>query len=117
MDAASSIAFSQYRIILKMIYYLLYSACTPITVVDTFRRWRAYIRLEQERARLDVSSKCIDFSKFSPQRSNLNVSEFSPDNTARELARLQTPQQFTLHDMLSSIFERGYFLYCVDKYA
>lgn len=62
---------------------------------------------------IEANNKYIEFLVLSLKHTRLGVTEFSeesPDLTPEEVA-----QQRVLYDMLTSIFERTFFLYEADK--
>ena len=115
MNLIVSIDWGQYKTILEIVYYAIYVVGIPIAILEALRKQRRIVKLEEEKTYIEVNDKYIDFLKLSVQYPHLHVSEFSPPDAGTNLSLEEQVQQLTLYDMLTSIFERAYLLYDVDK--
>jgi hypothetical protein len=117
VNLAVSVDWGQYKTILEIISYAIYLVGIPVGLLEALRKQRQRLDIEEQKVYTEVNDKYIDFLKLALEYPHLHVSDFSPADAGTGLPPEQQIQQFIMYDMLTSIFERAFLLYDVDKGA
>jgi hypothetical protein len=104
-----------YRNLFEAAYYAIYLLGVPIVVIKAYLNYRQYLRLAEQKMYTDVNDKYIEFLNIAIAYPKLSVTEFSRDDEDLVLSREEKIQQNILYDILTSIFERAFFLHEPDK--